>query len=157
MPLIASHHASKIEVSFSIASLGDMFEIELIRTDLATEFESYTLAERARSSYRNHRTSHYLAKLDNLQIAFVSLSPSHDKRELCIFEIFVDPPHRRQGFGARIVQLCIEFARSADFETVCLLPIPGDSSISEAELKAWYIRSGFIPSKDQVDLLEISL
>jgi len=90
-------------------------------------------------------------------VAFVALDIPKHKDYFCVYELLVDPQHRRCGFGTAIIHKCHSLAAQGCFKKMCLIPRPIESGGSEEKLRAWYGKLGFIQSPNQSDLVEIVL
>lgn len=130
-------------------------EIQLIEVRDYSEFRSVPLRDRASVSSKSNITRHYVAMSDGQDIAFVALDTPEHRDYFCVYELFVDPQHRRCGFGTAIICKCQLLAAQAGFRKICLIPRPIEAGWSEEKLRAWYGKLGFTQCQNQSDLVEI--
>lgn len=132
-------------------------KIQLIEVGDHSEFRSVPLRDRASVSSKSKITKHYVAVSDGQDIAFVALDIPEHRDYFCVYELLVDPQHRRCGFGAAIIRRCQFLAAQGGFRKICLIPRPIEPGGSEERLRAWYYKLGFTQCPDQRDLVEIVL
>jgi GNAT superfamily N-acetyltransferase len=132
-------------------------EIQLNLVGDPSEFRSAPLRDRALVSTKAAFTKHYTAMSGEQEVAFVALDLPEHKSYLCVYELLVDPSHRRRGYGAAIIRKCQEFAAQEGFRKICLNPCPIESGGSEEKLRTWYSKLGFAQCPHQNDLMEVIL
>ncbi len=84
------------------------------------------------------RTDHSLIGMVNL---LFTISTAEGGMVMLLEDVIIHPEHRGQGYGTRLVEYVLDFARKKDFRRVTLLT----DRISE-ESQRFFRRFGFVPS-----------
>jgi len=84
------------------------------------------------------RTDHRIIGMINL---LITISTAEGGFVLLLEDLVIDPQHRGQGYGSRLLDYAINFAKEKKFLRITLLTDkPNDA------LKAFYLHRGFSPS-----------
>ena len=118
-------------------------QITLVQINGPDDFKVAELRNRAQESSRSPKTKHYKAVMHDKEIAFVSLDRWPEFSEMVVYEIFVPPSKRRQGFATAILNEVEHISICEGFSTVSLIASPLDHDITEDDLLAWYSRRGY--------------
>ena len=130
--------------------------IEILSDDA---IEESCLKERANPNDRkvpgwNIDTKWYIAKKDDVEVAFIELDFNRREERLWISQIFVLKQYRNQGLGTEILKRIEDEAKGYGSKEIWLNPKPLDSTINASLLKKWYIKKGFTVCQKQADTLE---
>ncbi len=126
------------------------------------EIEDNCLKERADPKDRaedgeNRVTKWYIAKKDDVEVAFISLDFLERQKILWIHEIFILKQYRKQGLGSNILKWIEGKAKVYGSDKIWLKPKSidnTDNTIDDNYLERWYSKRGFAICKAQSDTLE---
>ena len=130
-------------------------DITLKEIHSSEELHSHSLRQRASNSSKAVFTRHYAAMHDCIEIEFVAIDRHESKDYFCVYELFVDPSKRSNGYGTKIINTCRHLAQEEKFKSICLIPRPIEVDGSEEFLRSWYGKLGFSQSPADSTLMEI--
>src|ERR1700722_1570167 len=116
-------------------------------------FASAELQTRASGNPWQRGRRQFRVLLSETEVAYLSFDVFWED-QVNLYEIFVASAFRNRGVGCECICFAIRFTRELGKPRLTVRP--GDiGGQTKAEVREWYIRRGFIPVKDEPDLLEI--
>ncbi len=118
--------------------------IELKEISTREELGHFGLKDRLDLSPSTPQTHHYRALASGWEVGFVVLDLPPHQAEMVLYELFLIPNKRRQGFGTATLRAVEDFAWSSRRPNVFVLPRRIDStSMSDSDLVQWYQARGY--------------
>lgn len=111
------------------------------------------LEERLKNCPYKEGRARYLVTKSDVQIGILLFDLYYEDAAV-LYEIFIRSPLRRKGLGTRVLKYAEAIAQEKGFRILQLLPRSLDKDLSDENLREWYSRQGYRPSKLQEDLLE---
>lgn len=118
--------------------------IALKEVDSTHKPQSPVLQERIENCSRC-ATTHLLLALENgIEVGFVALDYHMDQGIMVVYELFVDPNHRRRGIARQILRESELLADALRFSSIRLKPKPLERTVPIKDLIAFYISEGYV-------------
>ncbi|MDX2081645.1 MAG: GNAT family N-acetyltransferase [Terrimicrobiaceae bacterium] len=138
------------ELRVEPATLDDLAELADLLHDLFSQEEDFTpdrqkqlhglrliLEQPSRGRIFVLRNSHKIVGMINL---LITLSTAEGGFVLLLEDLIIHRDHRGQGYGSRLLQHAVEFARSKKFRRITLL------TDRPSESRRFYLKHGFVES-----------
>lgn len=103
------------------------------------------LRDRARIGGKAMLTKFFVAKLNQSEVAFLSVDFFPPPQYFSIYEIFVLMNYRGLGLGTTLLRKAEDMALHAGNTKVRLKPKPLDTETNSGKLLSWYRRHGYHP------------
>lgn len=101
------------------------------------------IRERYENSSRNCYTQHFVAHVEGREMGFLSLDLGPLDEPFVIYELFVPRHLRRNGFGAKLLEVAEQKASTLGYEWTLIIPKTMDDVFSQTDLEGWYRRHGY--------------
>jgi GNAT superfamily N-acetyltransferase len=121
--------------------------IEIAEFQQPTDVKEQAIRERALRS-KVPRSRQFIARVDCVEAGYLSFDDRSDIEVGVLYEILVLPRFRRQGVGTALIAVGENLALSLGCKRMRLSPKAFDGSVDQGWLESWYLRRGYIPSRD---------
>lgn len=111
----------------------------------ASELMSDALRKRTERAPPVEIAHWYRFTIDRQEATLVVLDLWPNDPTVILYELFVDPLLKGIGIGTQALAAVEDFTRQIGRSQVKLRPFPFDKSISEDDLKRWYMAQGYVP------------
>jgi len=118
------------------------------------DFRSEPLKRRARESRPFPGRIDYRVTCDGSEIAFVTCIAPPNRDYLVLYELFVEPPARRRGYGTATLREVERMAKKQNRSRITLNSSPLDETSSRDDLIRWYTQLGFSQRREVPGELE---
>lgn len=109
------------------------------------EIKNVVLKSRAKRASTG-RSTEYLFCLDDVEIALLSYEDWSEKLFGFVYEIYVFPSFRKQGFGGLILSYAEDLALNRGCLHIELEAKAFDNSVEQGWLFSWYEKKGYVKS-----------
>jgi GNAT superfamily N-acetyltransferase len=110
-------------------------------------------AERA----RNRRTTEFLAVDKDVEVALIVYEDWSEKSLGFIYEVYVLPAFRKNGFGVDLLTFAYSRAEELGCKTIELNARPFDQSIKQEWLYSWYEKNGYVKVNEDSERMELHI
>jgi GNAT superfamily N-acetyltransferase len=94
------------------------------------------------------RARQYLARLNGVEVGYLSFDDRSDIGTGVIYEMLVLPPFRLHGIGSELVRFAESLARSCKYSRIRLCARAFDSTVAQDWLEASYEKRGYGMARD---------
>lgn len=140
-------HSGLISKALGAQKAMNKMKIEIKEIVSTNQINSMRIRAKAKDSSKSAITTHYLILNREDEVGFISIDRDNIKNRITVYEIFIEPTHRRKGYASEAMRCAERLALHMGCDSICVLPlIPGDRKATR-ELIKWCLRLGYEKSR----------